>query len=40
MGFVGFFLGVVFLIIGFLVGRDKHIVYVERQLEAQTAEKR
>lgn len=31
MGFVGFFLGVVFLIIGLLVGRDKQIVYVEKQ---------
>ncbi len=33
MGFVGFFLGVVFLIIGLLVGRDKQVVYVERQPE-------
>ena len=40
MGFVGFFLGVVFLIIGLLVGRDKQVVYVERQPEAQAAEKR
>ena len=30
LGFVGFFLGVVFLIIGLLVGRDKQVVYVER----------
>lgn len=30
MGFAGFFLGVVFLIIGLLVGRDKQIVYVEK----------
>ena len=38
MGFVGFFLGVVFLIIGLLVGRDQQVIYVERQTEA--AEKR
>lgn len=31
MGFIGFFLGVVFLIIGLLVGRDKQIVYVQTQ---------
>lgn len=30
LGFVGFFLGVVFLIIGLLVGREKQVVYVER----------
>lgn len=35
MGFVGFFLGVVFLIIGLLVGRDKQVVYVERQLRGE-----
>jgi hypothetical protein len=29
MGFVGFFLGVVFLIISLLVGRDKQVVYVQ-----------
>ena len=29
MGFVGFFLGVVFLVIGLLVGRDKQIVYLQ-----------
>lgn len=29
LGFVGFFLGVVFLVIGLLVGRDKQIVYVQ-----------
>lgn len=29
LGFVGFFLGVVFLIIGLLVGRDKEIIYVQ-----------
>lgn len=28
LGFVGFFLGVVFILIGLLVGRDKQIVYV------------
>lgn len=30
LGFVGLFLGVVFLVIGLLVGRDKQVVYVER----------
>ncbi|MCU5783198.1 hypothetical protein MA04_02498 [Alcanivorax balearicus MACL04] len=35
MGFVGFFLGVVFLIIGLLVGRDKQVVYIERQPQAE-----
>lgn len=30
-GFVGFFLGIVFLIIGLLIGRDKQIIYVEKQ---------
>lgn len=29
LGFFGFFLGVVFLVIGLLVGRDKQIVYVQ-----------
>ncbi|MFS2200820.1 hypothetical protein ACCD00_20130 [Pseudomonas sp. Pseusp3] len=29
LGFVGFFLGVIFLIIGLLVGRDKQIVYIQ-----------
>lgn len=29
LGFVGFFLGVIFLVIGLLVGRDKQIVYVQ-----------
>lgn len=29
MGFVGFFLGVVFLVIGLLVGRDKQVIYVQ-----------
>ena len=37
MGFVGFFIGVVFLIIGFLVGRDKQVVYVEKQSHGQQA---
>lgn len=37
LGFVGFFLGVVFLIIGLLVGRDKQIVYVERQPSQEPA---
>jgi len=36
LGFVGFFLGVVFLIIGLLVGRDKEVVYVERPLPSPT----
>jgi hypothetical protein len=30
LGFVGFFLGVAFLIVGLSVGRDKHIVYIDR----------
>lgn len=30
LGFVGLFLGVVFLVIGLLVGRDKQVVYIER----------
>ena len=29
MGILGFFLGAVFLLIGFMVGRDKRIVYVQ-----------
>jgi hypothetical protein len=29
MGILGFFLGAVFLLIGFMVGRDKQIVYVQ-----------
>ncbi|MGR2706859.1 hypothetical protein B7453_13640 [Pseudomonas sp. IB20] len=29
LGFVGFFLGIIFCIIGLLVGRDKQIVYVQ-----------
>lgn len=29
MGILGFFLGAVFLVIGFIVGRDKQIVYVQ-----------
>ena len=29
LGFIGFFLGVVFLIIGLLVGRDKQVIYVQ-----------
>ncbi|WP_092180199.1 hypothetical protein [Pseudomonas sp. NFACC32-1] len=29
LGFVGFFLGVIFLIAGLLVGRDKQVIYVE-----------
>jgi hypothetical protein len=38
MGFVGFFLGVVFLIIGLLVGRDKQVVYVQAPPPAPTNE--
>lgn len=34
LGFVGFLLGVVFLIIGLLVGRDKQIVYVQQAAQA------
>lgn len=40
MGFVGFFLGVVFLIIGLLVGRDKQVVYVQAPSPAPTNEQR
>lgn len=29
-GFVGFFLGVIFLIVGLMIGRDKQVVVVER----------
>ncbi|MGF6128962.1 hypothetical protein QF019_004186 [Pseudomonas frederiksbergensis] len=29
LGFVGFFLGVIFLIVGLLVGRDKQVVYIQ-----------
>ena len=29
LGFVGFFLGLVFLVIGLLVGRDKAVVYIQ-----------
>lgn len=32
-GFLGFFLGVIFLIVGLLVGRDKQIVVVQQQPE-------
>lgn len=31
LGFVGFLLGIVFLVIGLLVGRDKRIVYVQAE---------
>lgn len=30
LAFVGFFLGIVFLVVGLLVGRDKQIVYVQQ----------
>ncbi len=36
LGFVGFFLGVVFLIIGLLVGRDKQVIYVQAPLTGET----
>ena len=29
LGFLGFFLGLVFLVIGLLVGRDKEVVYIQ-----------
>lgn len=29
LGFIGFFLGVIFIIIGLLVGRDRQVVYVQ-----------
>ncbi|MBV6753678.1 hypothetical protein KV580_25510 [Pseudomonas chlororaphis] len=29
LGFVGFFLGVILIIVGFLVGRDKQVIYVQ-----------
>ncbi|MCP2023597.1 UNVERIFIED_ORG: hypothetical protein J2Y76_004512 [Pseudomonas reinekei] len=32
LGFVGFFLGVIFCMVGLLVGRDKQIVYVQATL--------
>lgn len=38
MGFVGFFLGVVFLIIGLLVGKDKQVVYIQAPAQAPTNE--
>ena len=31
MGFIGFFLGVIFLVIGLLIGKDKEIIYIEKQ---------
>lgn len=34
LGFVGFFLGVVFLIIGLLVGREKQVEYVQPPKDA------
>lgn len=30
LAFIGFFLGIIFLILGLLVARDKQIIYVER----------
>jgi hypothetical protein len=29
LGFVGFFLGIIFLVIGLLVGREKQVVYIQ-----------
>ena len=40
MGFVGFFLGAVFLVIGLLVGRDKQVVYVQAPPSESANEKR
>jgi hypothetical protein len=40
MGFVGFFLGAVFLVIGLLVGRDKQVVYVQAPPSESSNEKR
>jgi len=39
MGFVGFFLGAVFLVIGLLVGRDKQVVYMQAPPPGSTDEK-
>jgi len=36
MGFVGFFLGAVFLVIGLLVGRDKQVVYIQAPPQTPT----
>ena len=33
MGFVGFFVGIVFLILGLITGRDKEIIYVQKHNE-------
>lgn len=30
LGFAGFFAGIIFLVIGLLVGREKEVVYIER----------
>jgi len=40
MGFVGFFLGIIFLVIGLLVGRDKQVIYVQAPPPSQTNEQR
>jgi len=40
LGFVGFFLAAVFLVIGLLVGRDKQIVYVQGPPSESANEKR
>jgi len=39
VGFVGFFLGIVFLIIGLLVGRDKKVIYIQESAPAVINEK-
>lgn len=36
LGFVGFFSGVIFLIIGLLVGRDKQVIYVQAPAVTET----
>jgi hypothetical protein len=35
LGFIGFFLGVIFIVIGLLVGRDKQVIYVQAPLESR-----
>lgn len=37
LGFIGFFLGVVFLVIGLLIARDKQVLYVQMPASAETA---
>jgi hypothetical protein len=40
LGFVGFFLGIVLLVIGLLVGRDKQVVYVQAPAPTPKKEQR